>query len=200
MQSIISRKRDKGSAQPTRATPGVSPSSIYVYTSIDTLPGTFLLAATAVACVVIAAMIKTANNDHHNGRSEGEMGWQVNLLRSQPQSSWLMKTVQAVLQRAGVDMAALLERQEVISACQQYLDRLPRPLGMTLHLLALLHLTRVYAVLGASCCRSCHRSFAVQLAPLWSVLHVSACLCAADECDVNLMLLYGSLSKLMETG
>lgn len=53
----------------------------------------------------------------------------VNLLRSQPQSSWLMKTVRAVLQRAGVDMAALLERQEVISACQQYLDRLPRPLG-----------------------------------------------------------------------
>lgn len=42
-----------------------------------------------------------------------------------------MKTVREVLQRSGVDMAALLERQEVITACQQQLDKLPRPVGMT---------------------------------------------------------------------
>ena len=41
-----------------------------------------------------------------------------------------MKTVREVLQRSGVDMAALLERHEVITACQKQLDKLPRPVGM----------------------------------------------------------------------
>ena len=54
------------------------------------------------------------------------------MLRSQPQSEWHMKTVREVLLRSGVDMAALLERHEVITACQQQLDKLPRPLGMDL--------------------------------------------------------------------
>ena len=41
-----------------------------------------------------------------------------------------MKTVRSLLQGSGVDMAALLERHEVISACQQQLDKLPKPVGM----------------------------------------------------------------------
>ena len=55
---------------------------------------------------------------------------QVYILRSQPQSGWHMKTVQSLLQGSDVDMAALLERHEVISACQQQLDKLPKPVGM----------------------------------------------------------------------
>ena len=54
---------------------------------------------------------------------------QVHILRSQPQSEWQMKTVREVLQRSGVDMAALLERHEVLTACQQQLHKLPRPEG-----------------------------------------------------------------------
>lgn len=55
---------------------------------------------------------------------------QVHILRGQPQSEWHMKTVREVLQQSGVDMAALLERHEVISACQQQLHKLPRPVGV----------------------------------------------------------------------
>lgn len=46
-----------------------------------------------------------------------------------------MKTVREVLQRSGVDMAALLERHEVITACRQQLDKLPGPVGMPLPML-----------------------------------------------------------------
>lgn len=62
-----------------------------------------------------------------------------------------MKTVRTVLQRAGVDMAALLERQEVITACQKYLDLMPRPVGVTQQFLSLLA-TRAYAFYASHVC------------------------------------------------
>lgn len=55
---------------------------------------------------------------------------QVNRLRGQPQSLWDMKSVREVLQLSGINMAALLERHEVMTACQQQLDKMPKPVGM----------------------------------------------------------------------
>ena len=47
-----------------------------------------------------------------------------------------MRAVREVLQRAGVNMAALLERHEVVAACQQQLQKLPKPVGPALHRVA----------------------------------------------------------------
>ena len=57
---------------------------------------------------------------------------QVNRLTGQPQSLWDMKSVREVLQLSGINMAALLERHEVMTACQQQLDKMPKPVGMAL--------------------------------------------------------------------
>ena len=58
---------------------------------------------------------------------------QVNVLRGQGQNRWDMRTVRELLQRVGVNMAALLERHEVIAACQKQLDQLPPPVGLALY-------------------------------------------------------------------
>ena len=57
---------------------------------------------------------------------------QVNRLRGQPQSLLDMKSVRKVLQLSGINMAALLERHEVMTACQQQLDKMPKPVGRAL--------------------------------------------------------------------
>ena len=57
---------------------------------------------------------------------------QVNKLRGQPQRQWDMQTVRGLLQLTGVNMAALLERHEVMTACQQQLDMMPKPVGLAL--------------------------------------------------------------------
>ena len=104
---------------------------------------------------------------------------QVNVLRSQPQSGWQMKTVRGVLQRAGVDMAALLERHEVISACQQQLDKLPKPVGRSLHELC--------------CCRhwTMYTVFCFCKAPLDFMVMMRRCIqgCAQAHADMLSLLL-----------
>lgn len=64
--------------------------------------------------------------------SHNEMSQQVNTLRGQQQREWDMRTVRELLQLAGVNMAALLERHEVMSACQQQLDKKPKAVGLAL--------------------------------------------------------------------
>ena len=43
-----------------------------------------------------------------------------------------MRSVRELLQLAGINMAALLERHEVMTACQHQLDRMPKPVGLAL--------------------------------------------------------------------
>ena len=77
--------------------------------------------------------LKTALRWHTEVPKQQCVGGQVNLLRGHPQSGWDMRTVRELLQRVGVNMAALLERHEVIAACQKQLDQLPQPVGLALH-------------------------------------------------------------------
>ncbi|KAL0048479.1 hypothetical protein WJX82_004224 [Trebouxia sp. C0006] len=61
-----------------------------------------------------------------------DLAQHVNKLRGQAQSGWDMRSVRELLQLAGINMAALLERHEVMTACQHQLDRMPKPVGLAL--------------------------------------------------------------------
>jgi len=47
-------------------------------------------------------------------------------------TGWDVRSVRELLQLAGINIAALLERHEVMTACQHQLDRMPKPVGLAL--------------------------------------------------------------------
>ncbi|KAA6428792.1 MAG: hypothetical protein FRX49_01667, partial [Trebouxia sp. A1-2] len=67
---------------------------------------------------------------HANIARQIDLAQHVNKLRGQAQSGWDMRSVRELLQLAGTNMAALLERHEVMTACQHQLDRMPKPVGL----------------------------------------------------------------------
>ncbi len=77
-----------------------------------------------------------------------------------------MRSVRELLQLAGINMAALLERHEVMTACQHQLDRMPKPVGLAL--------LRPFTCTPAGVSKLL-KVYSVMLERSWHLLHHSSC-------------------------